>query len=99
MGSRNHSTSAAAEGSPPAVADTFYYEVLGLPPSALPEDVRKAYKRLALQFHPDKNSAADATRSFLLVSEAYACLSDPARRAEFVRGFTKIVTQPLQPVE
>ena len=76
---------AAADGSPPAVADTFYYEVLGLPPSALPEDVRKAYKRLALQFHPDKNSAADATRSFLLVSEAYACLSDPARRAEYDR--------------
>ncbi|CAL5346907.1 unnamed protein product [Camellia sinensis] len=45
--------------------------------------IRKQYRKLALQLHPDKNKHPKAEIAFKLVSEAYACLSDNARRAEF----------------
>jgi curved DNA-binding protein CbpA len=64
-----------------------YYSILQIAPSASVEDVRRAYKKLALQWHPDKNpsNAEEATRIFKLVAEAYACLSDPERRAAYDR--------------
>ena len=59
-----------------------YYEVLKVKRSATEEDLKKAYKRLAMKHHPDKNplNAAESEARFKLVSEAYDVLSDPARR-------------------
>jgi DnaJ-class molecular chaperone len=51
-----------------------YYAVLGVPEDANEKQIKKAYRRLALKYHPDRNKDADAVEKFREVSEAYAAL-------------------------
>lgn len=60
-----------------------YYRTLGLPRGASAEDVRRAYRRQALRFHPDKNKEPGAEERFKEVAEAYDVLSDPKKREIF----------------
>lgn len=60
-----------------------YYEILGVERGCDPEDIKKAYRRLALQYHPDKNTSPDAGEQMRRVNEAYQTLSDPAKRSEY----------------
>src|SRR5919202_218998 len=62
-----------------------YYEVLGVSRSASDEDIKKAYRRLALQFHPDRNKAPEATQRFKEATEAYQVLSDSEKRSMYDR--------------
>ncbi len=58
-----------------------YYEILGLKASASTEEIRKAYRKLALHYHPDRNRGdATAEERFKAISEAYAVLTDPEKR-------------------
>ena len=57
-----------------------YYEVLGVGRSASEDDIRKAYRRLALQFHPDRNKDVGASEQFKEVKEAYETLADAEKR-------------------
>ncbi len=60
-----------------------YYEVLGISKSASEAEIKKAYRKLAKQYHPDMNKAADAVDKFKEVQEAYEILSDPQKRANY----------------
>ncbi len=63
-----------------------YYEVLGIARNAGEAEIKKAYRQLAMQFHPDRNrSDKNAEERFKEVNEAYAVLSDPDKRAHFDR--------------
>ncbi|MFX1465982.1 MAG: molecular chaperone DnaJ [Promethearchaeota archaeon] len=57
-----------------------YYEVLGVSKDASQDDIKRAYRKLAVQYHPDRNKSPDATEKFKEVSEAYAVLSDDEKR-------------------
>ncbi|KAI3928057.1 hypothetical protein MKW98_023658 [Papaver atlanticum] len=60
-----------------------WYFLLGVEENAVIDKIRKQYRKLALQLHPDKNQHPNAELAFKLVSEAYICLTDKAKRATF----------------
>lgn len=57
-----------------------YYKILGISKGAAEEDIKKAYRKQALKWHPDKNKAPNAAEKFKEVAEAYEVLSDPKKR-------------------
>lgn len=57
-----------------------YYQILGLPKTATQADVKKAYAKLAREFHPDKNPASDAKQKFSEINDAYQTLNDEKKR-------------------
>ena len=64
-----------------------YYEVLGVQKNASKDEIKNAYRRLALQYHPDRNKEPSAEEKFKELSEAYAVLSDD----EKLSGMTSMV--------
>jgi molecular chaperone DnaJ len=60
-----------------------YYEVLGIQKNAGKDDIKNAYRKLALQFHPDRNKDSGAEEKFKQISEAYAVLSDDDKRKRY----------------
>ncbi len=65
---------------------TDYYKILGVDRKASQEDIKKAYRKLARQYHPDTNKEAGAEDRFKRISEAYDTLSDPEKRKRYDRG-------------
>jgi curved DNA-binding protein CbpA len=63
--------------------DEEYYRVLGVTRDAGTPEIRRAYRRLARQHHPDRNSEPDGPEQFRRLAEAYAVLSDPGRRTRY----------------
>ena len=65
-----------------------YYEVLGVPKDASDDVIRKAYKKLAIKWHPDKHvdDKKEAEEKFKEISEAYSVLSDPKKKREYDTG-------------
>jgi len=60
-----------------------YYEVLGVGKEADPKEIKSAYRKLALKYHPDRSEEPDAEERFKEISEAYAVLSDPDKRRQY----------------
>jgi DnaJ-class molecular chaperone len=75
-----------------------YYGLMGLHPEATEEEIRKAYRRLALQWHPDRNPGnPEAAERFKEISEAYAVLIDPAKRRAYDRARAAGATHEFRP--
>jgi len=62
-----------------------YYKILGVPDKASQEDIKNAFRKLAFQYHPDKNpgNEKEAGIKFKEISEAYAVLGDPDKRKQY----------------
>ena len=65
------------------MAKRDYYEVLGVPKNADENEIKKAFRNLARQFHPDVNKSPDAVEKFKEINEAYQILSDQQKRAAY----------------
>ncbi|MEM3454037.1 MAG: DnaJ domain-containing protein, partial [Thermoproteota archaeon] len=57
-----------------------YYEILGVSRNATKEEIKRAFRQLALKYHPDRNKSPEAEEKFKEISEAYAVLSDDEKR-------------------
>src|SRR5690242_17315626 len=65
-----------------------YYKILGLTPAATPAEVKKAYRKLAFEHHPDRNPGdPQAAARFIEITEAYETLYDPNRRRVYDRTY------------
>jgi molecular chaperone DnaJ len=60
-----------------------YYEVLGIARTATADEIRRAHRKLAKEFHPDKNKSPEAPKRFSELQEAYDALSDPEKRKQY----------------
>lgn len=75
-----------------------YYRILELPPSASPDEVKKAYRRLALQFHPDRNGNDPyAAARFTEVKEAYETMTNPVKKDQYLqqRWYAQSIGRPM----
>lgn len=66
-----------------------YYSILEIPQSASKRDIRQAYKRAAIRWHPDKNPSIDTTRQMQLINEAYLILNDEEARKRYDHEYVR----------
>lgn len=71
-----------------------YYQILGISPGAAKSDIKKAYRILALKFHPDQNKHPGAHEQFIAINEAYLILSDEEAKTKYDREFRFYYRQP-----
>lgn len=74
-----------------APVETEFYDLLGVAPDANDNELKKAYRKQAIKFHPDKNPSPEAEEKFKDISKAYQILSDPNLRAVYDRNGAKMV--------
>ena len=66
------------------MANKDYYQILGLEKGASDDEIKRAFRKLAIKYHPDKNQGnAEAEVKFKEINEAYQVLSDPEKKARY----------------
>ncbi len=76
-------------------APSDHYATLGVERTASPEEIKASYRRLSRELPPDRNAAPDANRRMAAINDAYAVLSDPARRADHDRELARGNPRPV----
>lgn len=72
-----------------------YYQILGVNPNAAPSEIRRAYRRLAILYHPDRNPSPQSNEKMREVNEAYSVIGDQEKRAEYDHKRLISNTKPL----
>ncbi len=73
------------------------YHILGVSPNATAEEIKKAYRSLAMRHHPDRSDHASAESRFNAIQKAYELLSDPKKRAEYNQSIgNRIIIDPAE---
>ncbi len=72
------------------VVETKFYDLLQVSPTASEQEIKKAYKKLVLKYHPDKNPDKAASEKFIEISQAHEVLSDPKKRKIYDEGGAKV---------
>jgi DnaJ-class molecular chaperone len=75
---------------------TDFYKVLDVSRKASPAEIKKAYRKLSLKYHPDKNPSEEASTKFAEIANAYDVLSDPDKRKTYDTGGEEAVKQQEQ---
>lgn len=71
------------------------YNILGISPTATAEEIKKAYRSLAMRHHPDRSTHSNAEIRFNAIKTAYELLSDPKKRAEYNQSLSnRIIIDP-----
>lgn len=65
------------------MAEKDFYQILGVSRSATPLEMKKSYRKLALEYHPDRNKSKESEEKFKEINRAYEILSDPAKRKQY----------------
>ena len=81
-----------------AVMGKDYYKILGIPSGANEDEIKKAYRKMALKYHPDKNKEPNAEQKFKEIADAYDVLSDPKKRGlydQYGEEGKRAVPQPI----
>jgi DnaJ-class molecular chaperone len=76
-----------------------YFEQLGVSRSSTTTEIKKAYRKLANKYHPDRNDSVAAKDKFQLVQQAYDVISDPKKRSLYLKSNYTVITDPREIAE
>ncbi|ALO34193.1 molecular chaperone DnaJ [Colwellia sp. MT41] len=71
-----------------------YFEQLGVARNATTVEIKKAYRKLANQYHPDKNTSTEDGEKFQLIQKAYEAISDPKKRTLYLKSNYTVIADP-----
>ncbi len=71
-----------------------HFEQLGVSRAATTIEIKKAYKKLANKYHPDRNDSSEAKEKFQAIQEAYDVISDPKKRSLYLKTNYTVITDP-----
>lgn len=73
-----------------------YFEQLGVSRNATTIEIKKAYRKLANKYHPDRNDSDEAIEKFQLIQEAYEGIADPKKRSLYLKDNYTVITDPRE---
>jgi len=73
-----------------------HFEQLGVSRASTTIEIKKAYRKLANKYHPDRNDSAEAKEKFQLIQAAYDVISDPKKRSLYLKNNYTVITDPRE---